>query len=531
MNEQNFFSNIYPDGRSPVPENIRTEYTQNDTVFAWISILMGFIVARAVPISKNSLGMTVTTLCFIALGLVFSRANKLTVTRRSYILAAALAIFSAGFITSANRAIHFCLFLFVFILFFIWVYSCRGLGDGLFKGYALRDSVQAIFCIPFAAMIHFFPSLVPKEKNGKANTALRTVLLILAGLGCALIPTIVIIKLLSYDDGFTAIIDKILDISFLDAIRFICDVVMGFTVATIIFGSLYGSKQRTACKADSSCESGIADKGGLPRILLCAAVTPILAVYVIFFISQWSYYVSAFTGVLPGDLTFADYARSGFFQLCAVSGINAILLLLFNVLIKRTYKKRDHLRSIYSAVISLFTLVLIATAMSKMILYIDSFGLTQKRVYASWLMILLAATFIIVLLGQIFRRIPIFPVIAVTAIVFFALIALHDVDGMIASYNVNAYLSGDLTTVDVNAAEDLGASAVPALARLREELIASPASKDTKSLLQETNYALLRMRTDIDGLQSGLFGFNIPIQRARNIFEGIPIEELHYVIY
>jgi hypothetical protein len=307
----------------------------------------------------------------------------------------------------------------------------------------------------------------------------------------------------------------------------ICDAVVGFAVATIIFGSLYGTKARADRKADIGCESFKIDLGILPRALLCAAVTPILAVYVLFFISQWSYYVSAFTGVLPEGLTFANYARSGFFQLCAVSGINAILLLLFNILIKKTDKKRDPLRSIYSAVISLFTLVLIATALSKMMLYIDSFGLTQKRVYASWLMLLLAAVFIIVLIGQLFHRIPIFSVIAVTAIIFFALIAIPNVDGMIASYNVSAYLSGDLATVDVYAAEDLGASAVPALARLREELLAAPITKDTESLLREINYALLRMRSEICMSPRGLFGFNIPIQRAINILVAIPVEELH----
>ena len=82
-------------------------------------------------------------------------------------------------------------------------------------------------------------------------------------------------------------------------------------------------------------EVSCADLHVLPRALLCAAVTPILAVYVIFFISQWSYYVSAFTNVLPADLTYAAYAREGFFQLCGVSALNAAMLLLFNLLIRK----------------------------------------------------------------------------------------------------------------------------------------------------------------------------------------------------
>ncbi|MBQ2806304.1 MAG: DUF4173 domain-containing protein, partial [Clostridia bacterium] len=262
----------------------------------------------------------------------------------------------------------------------------------------------------------------------------------------------------------------------------------------------------------------------LPRALLCATVTPILAVYVIFFISQWEYYVSAFTGKLPETMTYAKYARNGFFQLCWVCAINAVMLLVFNLLIRRSEQKKDILRSVYTGLISVFTMVLIATALSKMLLYIDSFGLTRKRVYASWLILMLAVFFATVLIWQFVRRIPLCTVLAVTFVVFFAAIVLPNVDAMIAQYNVNAYLSGELETVDVWLLSDCGVSAVPALNDLKTSLESreSP-SEEEQTCLKTTVAVLADIKADLEKDDAGVWGWSFPKIRAKRLLEDMEL--------
>lgn len=50
--------------------------------------------------------------------------------------------------------------------------------------------------------------------------------------------------------------------------------------------------------------------------------------------------------------------------------------------------------------LSIFTLILIATAISKMVMYISVYGLTQLRFYTTWFMLLLAVIFVMIIVKQ-----------------------------------------------------------------------------------------------------------------------------------
>ena len=195
-------------------------------------------------------------------------------------------------------------------------------------------------------------------------------------------------------------------------------------------------------------------------------------------------------------------------------------MILFNALIRKREGERGVIQKLYSTLISLSTLVLIATALSKMVLYIGSYGLTQKRVYASWLMLLLAAVFIVVLLAQFIKRIRLIPVAVALCVIFFAFVALPDVDGMIASYNVNAYLSGDLSDVDVDTIADYGVSSVPVLVELRDELSKrSFLTVEESDIIQKAEKALDGIKKELSEQPDHIFTFNIPTARARALLE------------
>ena len=501
-------------------EKEKISYTNKDTLFGWLSIVVGFLFVRAVHISENTLGSAIVLILLFLFGLIFAKTNGFPISRSSYAFMAVSMIFSVGFITSANKLTHFLLLVLLVCSFLYWVYSSLGLGEGIFGRHCFDHMIHAIFRLPVGYIMSIFPALLIKDKNKAGGKILRTVLWALAGLACAVIPTAIIILLLSYDKGFTNLLERMITVSPDDIIDLFADLLFGFALAILIFASLFGAKHRHEKNCGEPQKIRPIKSNFLPRALLCAAVTPILAVYILFFISQWNYYVSAFTGVLPGEITYAEYARSGFFQLCAVSAINALMLLLFNVLIKKKERERDVLRDTYSTVISVFTLVLIATAISKMLLYIRSYGLTPKRVYASWFMLMLAVIFIVVLLGQLIRRLPKTPTIAAVVIVSLAIITLPNVEGMIASYNVNAYKTGTLKSVDAEAIYDLDVSGVPAMIELREELSSrGELSHDEQMLLERVDAYLERARSELGAQSKNAFTFNIPSAKARALLD------------
>ena len=208
----------------------------------------------------------------------------------------------------------------------------------------------------------------------------------------------------------------------------------------------------------------------LPGTAAAAACLPVFLLYVLFFASQWRYFVSGFVGILPDNATYAAYARSGFFELCAVAGINFLLLLGVTLFMRRTRPGQQLLLKIICLVFSGTTLLLLSTAAAKLVMYIRRFGLTPLRLYAAFLMTVLAIAFLLIAVRQFCRRLQPFPILLVCVLVLFSALSFGKTDGVIARYNVDRYLNGTLSEVDTEALEVLGDAAIPQLLRLGDKL-------------------------------------------------------------
>lgn len=116
------------------------------------------------------------------------------------------------------------------------------------------------------------------------------------------------------------------------------------------------------------------------------------AVYFLFFGVQAGNLFAVFSGHVPGTLTAAGYARSGFFQLCAVMAINFFLIWLLSILAKqnRAGKWLQGLLMVQSAFLAV-------TAGAKLWLYISRFGFTPLRLLSAWAVIVLTAGCILML--------------------------------------------------------------------------------------------------------------------------------------
>lgn len=506
---------------APAPLRV---YRTRDGIFAWLALALGMALIHAIPIAQNPLGALIALVALFTLGFVYLRVSGVRPHGRAIACFILGIILSLTMITNGNGALRGWTFFFLLIGFFAWIYDfCALAGKNVKDSDLISHILVAIFKMPFRLCIAFFISLDAAFSGGRKSKGLwKALLWIFLGLTITCIPTLIIGLLLSYDKQFTDLLEQIF--SFGNVFDFlgdlIVDLIFGLPLAALTFSALFLSREK---HVEGKTEKPFRFTGAhvAPRLLLYTAVTPILILYVIFFVSQWSYYVSAFTHVLPEGLTYAEYAREGFFQLCTVCGINAAILAFFNLFIKRKEGDRHTVVSrIYNAVISVFTLVLIATALSKMILYIQSYGLTPKRVYASWFIIVLAFAFIIVLIRQFVRRLPIATILLVGAVSLFALIAIPNVDGAIARYNVDAYLSGELETVDLETLGDLGVSAVPALVDLEESLKeTTDPTEEQKATLEMASELLNAHAKTFAENKSGVFSFSIPEFRARDLLK------------
>jgi uncharacterized protein DUF4153 len=89
------------------------------------------------------------------------------------------------------------------------------------------------------------------------------------------------------------------------------------------------------------------------------------------------------------DLTYAQYARSGFFELVAVAALTLPLLLLGDWLLRGEESGRRRFRQLAAALLVLLGVVIVS-ALQRMWLYQDQYGLTELRVYATGTILWLA---------------------------------------------------------------------------------------------------------------------------------------------
>ncbi len=150
--------------------------------------------------------------------------------------------------------------------------------------------------------------------------------------------------------------------------------------------------------------------------------------------------------------------------------INLGMVMAVLLMVRKKEGKEPLSARLFSLFLCVFSLLLIATAMSKMFLYIDSFGMTRLRILTSVFMVFLAVVFCAVGVRLFVRKLPYMKIALVAAVLLTAVMGFADLDRVVAKYNVEAYLSGTLDSIDMDALYMLHSdSIVPYVWRLTED--------------------------------------------------------------
>ena len=134
--------------------------------------------------------------------------------------------------------------------------------------------------------------------------------------------------------------------------------------------------------------------GGPPRILGATEALTVLAamvtLYAAFGVSQVITLAGGARHVLETrGLTYAEYARSGFFQLLAVATITLVVLLSLRTVVDVGNERARRRLVLLGEIAVVLTIVIVVVAIRRLALYDDAFGLTMLRlassVFAWWL--------------------------------------------------------------------------------------------------------------------------------------------------
>ena len=354
---------------------------------------------------------------------------------------------------------------------------------------------------------------------------------IVGGILLALPAICILLPLLSSADaafdglmsGIESVILDLLDAIFENATELVIALVLAAICFYPVSGTLFVLRNRPQAPSTTL-------KTGIANTLLLGFYGSICLVCLAYLLSQLSYFFNGFLGILPEDMTAAEYARRGFFELFAVAMIS-IGLMTFGICLAR----EDRLKKVVSAMLiflSAFNLLLISTALAKMALYMKLYGLTPKRLISSAIMIFLAVLFVILIIGRFVKNFRSLPVVLAAALIVMGTITYLDPDRIVAEYNVWAWENGKLSTIDVDYLGELSDAAVPALIRVYE----SEDQEASKAAERELTEIYLAKCYDYEchvgdlPVNDNIFAYNVTEHIANNalneIWRDLPWEEL-----
>lgn len=270
---------------------------------------------------------------------------------------------------------------------------------------------------PFADAVVFFGERNGEKKNGKVKYVLLGVVIA--------VPLLIVILalLLSADAVFAELFDKLLGGLDLGTLLLIC--VMALAVYLFSYSFVRGLiTYRMPSKPAK-------EKNGEPAAAI--TFTSLIAVIYLIFCCIQVVYLFAGKMQLPEGLTWAAYARQGFFQLLFVCLINLVMVLVCLAL----FKESRILKAILAA-ISLMTYILIASSAFRMMLYIRNYYMTFLRLFVLWALAVIGILFAGVIISIYKKDFPLFGYSTVVVTVCYLVFAFAKPDYQVAKYDLAA---------------------------------------------------------------------------------------------
>jgi hypothetical protein len=208
----------------------------------------------------------------------------------------------------------------------------------------------------------------------------------------------------------------------------------------------------------------------------------LVALFLAFVIVQLAVLFGGHEHVLEtAGVTYAEYARQGFWQLLAAAGMT--LLVVGAAVVFASTPRRAHriaLRLLLGALCAL-TIVVLASALNRLLLYEDAFGLTRSRLFAEAVAIWLGGLFALLVAAGVLRAVGrnLAQIAVVGTAVGLLAFSLANPDGLVAERNVERWR--ETGRIDLLYLQELSADAADTLAglppHLRREALAPLAAR------------------------------------------------------
>lgn len=284
------------------------------------------------------------------------------------------------------------------------------------EGAIAEAVVSGIFVRPFARMPKMFGALASALSGKERSETRRVIIGFLIGIPLA---AVVLAMLLSADDMMQRLFS-----GWFSDLRF-GELLLRFFITAAVMAATYSFLYSTAW--DEKKPLPAAAPQSVPPVTLLIVIGLLLVVYAVFAYVQFTY---LFGGRLPADLTYAEYARKGFGELITVSLINFTLL---GVSVR--YGKENRVLRIFEYLLLAATALLLASAITRLLLYIGAYRLTFNRILPLWFMAYLCFLVVLSAVRLAREKTPLTRIAAFAFIYWYLALNIPDWGAIISRYN------------------------------------------------------------------------------------------------
>lgn len=441
------------------PINSKTEipFEKKDKVFMGLFILAAAMTVFFGLFGGFSIGLTVSVWVLTLVTAMYLKDNGdfsvLSVSAIAGTLISSLSFTFYGFYSISS----FLAAILTLICYTVFAVSmCDGQIFDSFKGFLKYAFVSAVS--PYLSIAVPIKSMVGKDKDKRKSViqAFAAILVSVPILG------VVTALLVSSDAAFEGLMSFVAGKIGMTVLKLLITLMLSALLTAFIVTNRFDIFDRNSIALSKP-------QRPLKSMFTATFLSMLSAVYLAFLFSQLAYFVNSFKGLLPKGFTFADYARRGFFETETVAFINLAIIILLMWLTKRNEKGGFSVFvKALMTFISVFSIFFIATAVAKMAMYIKTYGLTSLRIFTTVFMVATCA-FIVAFIVRIYDiNANTVKYAILFSLVIFSLLSAVGIERTVASYNVNAYLSGKHESIDLEYLYSLGDTAMPYIAKLKD---------------------------------------------------------------
>lgn len=453
---------------------------KKEGIFGVFVVIFSIFLANCLIYSGVNLGFTLALLGSTAAAVVYLWRSGCKGSWYGWTLLALSAVIIPGFARTDDGFVKFVMGCFLFVAVNLGL--CDVAGKTVWNTSSVRsllDCFRTAFVLTIGRISYAFRGISIMLQSG--GTAAKNGAAALLGAVIAIpVLAILIPLLMSADAAFQGLLELLPEFELEEIL------------ATLIFGSglaCLGYTRAVALRHDPKINDNYVNlRKGLNPITVNTVLGAVCAVYVVYLASQLAYFVGGFSGILPEEFTVAEYARRGFFEMAWICVINLTVMILAISFTEKKQGRSPLSIRLLCLFIGIVTLFLVVAAGAKMVLYIGSFGMTRLRVLTMVIMAFLGLTTAIVSLWLFAPKLPYMKIVVLSAMLLGAAVLWTDVDSVVAKYNVDNYLSGQLENVDIPHLKSLGSGAVPHLDRLVREASDKKVREKAESALTHLAY-------------------------------------------